>query len=355
MFGASRFLVHASICLMAAIGVMPAHAISLMDPFNLPGTLDGGVTRTGQDVAYGEGPRHKLDVYAPSDLEGEAPVMVFLYGGAWKQGSKSDYPFVGHAFAAQGFVTVIPDYRLVPDARYPTFIEDNADAVKWVEDNIHLFGGDPDRVFLSGHSAGAYNAVMLGMDPAYLDQAGVTIPIRGVVGLSGPYAVYPFEFKELQDAFGHVDNPQMTQPINLSPERSVPMFLAHGSSDLIVSAANTTAMRDKFLKANHGISAKVYDGLGHMETVGALAGIYRWRGSVLDDVMSFLNQQGAFDPESFGPIDLVPEQAPVSAEASPPDDPPAEGEIDQPAQPQQSASETARQVDEALGGDAAGS
>lgn len=295
------------ICLAALLFVQPAQALSLMDPLNLPGTLDGGVTMRGHDIAYAEGDRHTLDVYVPDNLDADAPVMVFLYGGAWRRGDKADYQFIGHAFAARGFVTVVPDYRLVPDVAYPDFLYDNAAAIKWVEDNIHLFGGDTGRIFLSGHSAGAYNAVMLGMDRTYLDEADVTAPIRGVVGLSGPYSVYPFEFTELQEAFGHVDNPQMTQPINLTTAYSVPIFLGHGSNDLVVSVENSTAMEKKFLGDNRGLTMKVYDGMGHMDTVSALANVYRWRGPVLDDVMAFLNEQGAFDPESFGPIDLVPE------------------------------------------------
>lgn len=312
-----RFLARALLLVCLLFTANTAHALSLMDPLNMPGTLDGGVTLAGRDIAYAPGPRHKLDVYVPDEIESTAPVLVFLYGGAWRQGTKADYPFVGHAFAAQGFVTVIPDYRLVPDVAYPEFLNDNAAALKWVEDNIQLFGGDKDRIFIAGHSAGAYNAVMLGMDRSYLNQAGMTAPIRGVVGLSGPFAVYPFEFTELQEAFGHVDNPQMTQPINMPTANVVPMFLGHGSNDFIVSVENSTAMEKKFLADNHGITVEIYDGLGHMETVGALAGIYRWRGSVLDDVINFLNSLGAFDPEGFGPIDLVPEPLPGEEPALP--------------------------------------
>src|SRR5690606_23969882 len=141
---------------------------------------------------------------------------------------------------------------------------------------------DPDQVYLVGHSAGAYDAVMLGMDRAYLRDAGVNIAIRGVVGISGPYAVYPFEFRELQDAFGHVDNPQLTQPINMPTEETVPLFLVHGSTDLIVSPDNTKLMQRKFLTDNRGIAAKIYDGLGHMEPVIALSSVWRWRSSILD-------------------------------------------------------------------------
>lgn len=292
------------------LGLLPTQALSLLDPFNVPGTMDGDVVEMGKDIAYGDGPRHKLDIYAPKadaskDQNEPAPVVVFFYGGAWKQGTKADYPFVGHALAARGFVTVVPDYRLVPETEYPGFLNDNAQAIKWVEDNIATFGGDPGRVFLAGHSAGAYNAVMLGMDRAYLRDAGVTIPIRAVLGISGPYSVYPFEFKELQEAFGHVDNPQLTQPINMPTDEIVPMFLGTGSSDLIVSPENTRLFAQKLIDSGRGVVEKTYDGLGHMEPIMALSSVWRWRSSVLDDMVAFLEDQGAFDPDSFGPVDLV--------------------------------------------------
>lgn len=289
-------------------GAGPAAALSLMDPFNVGPALDGGVEDVGKDLAYAPGERHTLDIYAPETRDKPAPVVVFLYGGAWKQGTKADYQYVGHAFAARGFVTVIPDYRLVPDTAYPGFLQDNAAAIKWVEDHIGRYGGDAKRIFLVGHSAGAYNAVVLGMDSSFLTEAGATIPIRGVAGLSGPYAVYPFEVQELQDAFGKVDNPQLTQPINLPTEEAVPLFLGQGTTDLIVSPDNTKELADKLTAAGRAVTVKYYDGLGHMEVVFAFSSLWRWRGSVLDDVVGFMEGLGAFDPAVLGPVDLVDPQ-----------------------------------------------
>lgn len=299
--------------MFALIGVLsaflapnvPAVALSLLDPFNIPATLDGGVVQAGKSIAYAPGERHTLDIYVPEKLEKSAPVIVFLYGGAWRQGTKDDYPFAGHAFAAKGFVTVIPDYRLVPEAQYPVFLGDNAAAIKWVEDNIKTFGGDPKRVFLVGHSAGAYNAVMLGMDSIYLRDAKVSIPLRGVVGISGPYAVYPFEFKELQEAFGNVDNPEMTQPINLPTNETVPLLLLHGDEDFIVSPENTKRLAQKLTADGIGVEMKLYEELKHMEPVAALSQALRWKTPVLDDIVTFLTAKGAFSPDSFGPVDLV--------------------------------------------------
>ena len=160
---------------------------------------------------------------------------------AWKAGDKFEYEFVGRALASQGFVTVIPDYRLYPEVKYPEFLEDGARALKWVEDNIAGYHGDPNRVFLAGHSAGAYNAVMLALDKSFTREFGVTIPINGVAAISGPYDFYPFEYGEVRNAFGEAPNPEGTQPVNLVTPDSPPMLLVSGTSDPIVRVAEHRA------------------------------------------------------------------------------------------------------------------
>lgn len=313
--------------LVLGLAPVPAPGLSIMDPFNVPGTMDAGVAVVGDGISFGTDPRHVLDVYAPQNLTSAAPVVVFIYGGAWNRGERAEYRFVGHALAARGYVTVIPDYRLVPETRYPGFLEDNARAVRWVQDNIGRFGGDPARVFLAGHSAGAYNAVTLGLDRSFLDQAGVTIPIRGVAGLAGPYSVYPFEFSELQQAFGHVDNPQATQPVNIVGPGAVPMFLATGINDMIVSPRNTEHLARRLAESGLPVVRREYEGLGHMEVVFALANVWRWRApEVLDDMTGWLVDLGAFNPAAFGPVDLLPGEVTGStmapADVLPPPDAP---------------------------------
>src|SRR5690554_1493644 len=186
----------------AGMAMLPgsAQAVSLMDPFNIGSAMDSGVVKLGDGIAYAGGPRGKLDVYSPQNPKGNAPVVMFIYGGGWNRGERWEYEFVGRALASRGFVAVIGDYRLVPEVAYPAFLYDAAVAAKWIEDNISAFGGDPNKLSLAGHSAGAYNAVMLGLDPAFFREAGVTIPIRGVAGLAGPYDLYPLEYNEVRAA-----------------------------------------------------------------------------------------------------------------------------------------------------------
>jgi acetyl esterase/lipase len=282
-----------------------ALALSIMDPFNLGPAMDSGAAKSGDGVAYGDGPRRKLDVYTPKNLSGTAPVLFFIYGGGWDHGDRGDYQFVGNAFASRGFVVVIADYRLYPDAKYPDFLEDNAQALKWVEDNIVRYGGDPDRLFLAGHSAGAYNAVMLALDHSFFHDNGVTMPIRAVAALSGPYDFYPFEYDEVKNSFGSAANPDGTQPVNLVAPDDPPMFLAAGTHDPIVRIQNSQNLAQKLKASGDWVTEKYYDGFGHMEPVLAIGAMWRWRAPVLDDMVSFFQQFGAF-PSGVARVAVTP-------------------------------------------------
>ena len=316
----------ALLCLLLASVALPspAFALSIMDPFNLPAAMDGGTVKVGDGIAYADGPRHKLDVYAPAARGALAPVVFFIYGGGWSRGERYEYQFVGQALASRGFVVVIADYRLVPEVTYPGFLEDSANALAWVQDNIASYGGDPSRLFLAGHSAGAYNATMLALDPSFLREYGVTMPILAVAALSGPFDFYPFEYGEVREAFGKAPNPQGTQPINLVTSETPPMYLATGTTDPIVRMQNTERFAQKLKDSGVWVTTRYYDGFGHMEPVLALGAMWRWRMPVLDDMVAFSQMFGAFPsgvpyvavapdapeelPEAIAPMDQIVEQ-----------------------------------------------
>ena len=142
------------------LAVLAATLASACAPLSLFATLAprDPAARRARDVAYGRGPRQRLDVYAPRRREGRAAVAVFFYGGSWDSGRRQDYGWVGQALASRGFLTVIADYGLYPQVRFPGFLEDGARAVRGAQDHAEAFGGDPKRIVLVGHSAGAYNA-----------------------------------------------------------------------------------------------------------------------------------------------------------------------------------------------------
>ncbi|MBN9458046.1 MAG: alpha/beta hydrolase [Bosea sp.] len=251
-----------------------------------PGLFAAGA----RDVAYGPHPRQTMDIYVPRSGGADRPVVFFIYGGSWANGDKESYAFVGDALAARGFVAVIADYRLVPDVRFPVFVEDGASALRFVYDNVVRFGGNPRRIHLMGHSAGAYNAMMLTLDERYLARAGLPADlVRSTVGLSGPYDFLPLDIPVTKAAFGNAPDPRQTQPIRFVREDAPPIFLGTGGDDRTVLPRNSERLAAALRRAGaHSVELRIYPGLGHAGTAASLARIMSWRASVLDDVVAFL-------------------------------------------------------------------
>lgn len=242
------------------------------------------------DQAYGPSPRQTLDVYTPRRMDASAPVAVFLYGGGWERGRKWDYGWVAQALADRGYVVVLPDYRLYPQVRFPAFLEDAAQSVRWAVDHAPAYGGDPSRVVLLGHSAGAYNAVMLALDDHYLTTAGVDpAAVRAVVGLAGPYDFLPLE-GHAAEVFGGAADPAQTQPIKLVRPDAPPMLLLTGSADRIVDPRNTEALARALEQIGGEVEVRTYPGIGHNEIMAAISVPFRDRASVLDDIARFLSR-----------------------------------------------------------------
>ncbi|QEE38201.1 MULTISPECIES: alpha/beta hydrolase [unclassified Methylobacterium] len=276
---------------LAAYGFSAASPLTLFDAI---GPRDAGGRLAARDQAFGAGPRRRLDVYVPTVAAERAPVLVFFYGGSWQSGSKDDYAFVGHALAAQGFVTVMPDYRLYPEAPFPGFLQDGAAAIAWVRDNIAAYGGDPRRIVLAGHSAGAYNAVMLGLDPRYLTAAGVDPKvIKAVAGLSGPYDFLPLDQDTTVKVFGQAPDLPLTQPMTFAGPLSPPTFLASGDSDTVVKPRHTASLAAKLRAAHVPVQERIYAGLDHKDTLLALSVTFRSKAPELAEMASFLMRQAA--------------------------------------------------------------
>lgn len=238
------------------------------------------------DISYGKGERLELDVFSPGT--GEHPVVVFFYGGAWTAGKKSDYGFVGAVLAAHGYVTVIPDYRLYPEVRFPEFMEDGAQAVVWVREHAREFGGDPDRIVLMGHSAGAHMAAMLALNDAYLAKAGVPEhSIVGLIGLSGPYDLVP-NSDTLNAIFTDPYRPEDWQPVRFASSRAPPTLLLHGQDDTVVFATHTQKLNDALQSRGVRVEAHFYPNRDHADTIASFAVAARFRTPALEDTLTFL-------------------------------------------------------------------
>ncbi len=243
-------------------------------------------------INYGKLERQKLDVYCPKDEARGLPVVVFFYGGSLRSGRRQDYPFVAEALTARGFVAVIPDYRIYPEAKFPTFIEDGASAVSWVRNHIDGFGGDSSRLFLMGHSAGAYIAAMLALNPLYLDREGMsTDDLRGFIGIAGAYDLPPFKTPRLIEIFPGTDIITKAHPINFVTTSAPPALLLHGAKDRIVPPHNTESLAERLREANRPVVATIYPQYRHLMILFVLATPFQAGEPVMDDIARFIRAQ----------------------------------------------------------------
>lgn len=284
--------------MMARRGFLSTLGASLAAACSPIGTLNGlnnlspgdrGVRKLRSGIAFGGAPRQRLDIYGPAQAAGLSPVVMFFYGGSWASGSRDGYAFAAKAFASRGYTVVVPDYRLVPEVHFPAFVEDGAAAVAWTEANIARHGGDPARLSLVGHSAGAYNAMMLALDAQWLRAAGSDAArLRAAVGLAGPYDFLPLSVGATKNAFGRAPDAKLTQPIAFARRDAPPILLATGTEDTIVLPRNSRRLAKELQAAGAPVELKEYDGVGHVGIVLALSKPFRGRAPVLADTLAFL-------------------------------------------------------------------
>ena len=229
-----------------------------------------GVDRPDASVVYSAEHALQLDVYRPpAAASGSAPVVVFFYGGGWNSGRREDYRFVGRRLADAGMLAVVADYRTWPRAGFPAFVHDGAQAVAWARTNASAHGGDPGRVFVAGHSAGAQIAALLGTDPRYLAAHGLQPRmLAGVVGLSGPY---DFNISgDLVPIFGPPSQWPDAQALNFVDGDEPPFLLLHGDADTRVEARDSQLMARQLQARGGRVELLMLEGASHTAPLAAL-------------------------------------------------------------------------------------
>ncbi len=256
-------------------------------------TPSGSYTRI-DDVSYGSGSRERLDIYAPALANGPAPVVVFFYGGNWSSGSRKDYKFLGEALASRGILAVVADYRLYPEVRYPSFLEDSGAAVAWTVKEVQRYGGDPKRLFVMGHSAGAYNAAMVALDARWLGKSGLTPAIlRGWIGLAGPYDFIPITNEGAKPVFFAPNTPLESQPVvHVTPGAPPALLIASRKDDLVNPVRNTGGLARKLREAGVGVEEIYTDRTSHTSLIGSFARPLRGLAPTLDLVEKFVKTDG---------------------------------------------------------------
>ncbi|KPF61515.1 alpha/beta hydrolase [alpha proteobacterium AAP81b] len=269
---------------LAALLLTGCSRFDLLNGANALVPGDGGVRRVVEGAAFGADPRQALDVHAPAGAKG-LPVLVFFYGGSWASGRRQDYGFAARALAARGFVIVVPDYRLVPHVRFPAFVEDGAAAIAWTRANIAAHGGDPARIAVIGHSAGAHIALLLALDRRW----GAAATITAAIGLAGPYDFRPFEPGGAADAaFAGTADLAVTQPISFARGDAPPLLLLTGDADTTVRPGNSDRLAAAVTAAGGRAEVRHYPGVGHIGILLALSKPFRGKAPVLADTLAFL-------------------------------------------------------------------
>ena len=260
----------------------------------LNATVATDTYRRTEGLAYGPDARQRLDVYQPTIPVRQAPLVVFFYGGNWSSGERADYRFVGEALAASGIVAVVADYRLSPTFRYPTFVQDSARAVAWALQHALEYEADPARVFVMGHSAGAYNAAMVALDSRWLAAEGLK-PSRlaGWIGLAGPYDFLPIVEPLTRVAFSWPDTPADSQPLMHASAASPRALLLAPAQDRVVDPRRSTVALAQRLKARGvAVQSELFDSVSHVTLLASMATVLRGRAPVLQRVSDFAKSAG---------------------------------------------------------------
>lgn len=260
----------------------------------LNATVSTDSYRRTEGLAYGADPRQLLDVYQPAAGVSRAPLVVFFYGGSWSSGERGDYRFVGEALASRGIVAMVADYRLSPAFRYPAFVQDSASAVRWAVDHAARFGADEKRIFVMGHSAGAYNAAMVALDARWLAAVGLApAQLAGWIGLAGPYDFLPIGDVQTRVAFNWPQTSAESQPIIHASSASPPALLLAPAVDSVVNPQRSTvAMAARLRASGVRVESELFTGVSHVTLLASMAQVLRSRAPVLARVTDFVQSAG---------------------------------------------------------------
>ncbi|MEL7297053.1 MAG: alpha/beta hydrolase [Pseudomonadota bacterium] len=264
-----------------------------------------GVTGSGHyeviaDITYADHGRGQLDIYLPTTAAVAPPVLVFFYGGSWREGSRQDYEFVASELTRAGIIVVLPDYRRYPAVQFPTFVEDAADSVRFARAELgsrQIAHGD---VYVGGHSAGAHIAALLALSPDFLGDERASL--AGFVGLSGPYDFLPLESSFLKSVFPASSRAE-SQPIAFAKNGAGRVLLIHGGADKTVAPGNSERLADALARSDAAVSLKIYPGVKHARVVAALATPLSRLAPTAKDIAAFL-----IEPESARPSLDAPAQ-----------------------------------------------
>jgi len=292
--------------------IMAKGSVAMLDRIDWVLACGDRAIRLAAAAQFGTDRAQRLELFLPTDpaldpaITGRAlPIVVFIHGGAWVSGDPHDYRFIARNLAPAGHAVVLAGYRLETGGRYPAMLEDGAAMLRWIGRHAAPLGGDASQIVLMGHSAGAYNAVMLGLDRRWAADSGLPADsICGIVGMAGPYDFLPLDDPGTIGAFGHADDLAQTQPINHVHGDAPPLLLIHGAADRRVLPRHSLALARAMASCGGSSDTHMLPGIGHEGLIMRFA-----RPFVRDDrplalVLGFLARVTA--PAASPPVQTVP-------------------------------------------------
>lgn len=241
------------------------------------------------DVAYGIHRRQKLDIYEPLIEENKDIIIMFIYGGSWRSGERSNYRFIAQRFVSQGYTTIVPDYRLYPEIQFPAFVDDIAKAIVWTHRRYEQ-KNNPSKIILVGHSAGAHIVALLALDNRYLKRAGASTKIiSGWVSIAGPHAFNPLKTASTKPIFNNfAPTIEQTKPTTFARSDAPPGLLLHGKNDKVVYAKNSVLLANAIENERGHITFKNIDGVGHIEILLSITGNKLFDTGVKQEIFKFI-------------------------------------------------------------------
>lgn len=283
VFGPSRLPLAIALLLLGGCQGVLFASLNMTDP------RSGIAQRRG--LVFDAAHHLALDAYQPAHAA-HAPVVVFFYGGSWVHGERAWYRFVGAALASRGIVAMIPDYRKIPAVRLGGFMRDAAAAVAWAHTHAAEFGGDPQDLFVMGHSAGGHIAALLATDPQWLAADGLQPrDLAGFIGLAGVYTFLPDDAgdADMRAVFGETRaSRERAEPVCFVRGAEPPMLLLQGSDDHEVDPVNSRLLADAIDGYHEEADLKLYRGIGHSALLFAMSQPLHGQAPTLDDVLAFI-------------------------------------------------------------------
>ncbi len=256
-------------------------------------TINGLTPKKGysikHNVAYGLKARQRLDLYLSNQTQVK-PLIVFVHGGAWSHGDKTAYKFVGEAFSRFGYDVAVMNYHLAPAYKFPSYVDDLAVALNFLEQQQIRLGISTAKIALMGHSAGAFNIASLLYHPQHYSLS-MRKNIKALIGIAGPYH---FDYKGdplAEDAFDQTVAYQNVMPYYFVEKNDVKHYLFLAQNDQIVKDKNSLDFRQQLMQQGNHCEIVTIPKTGHISIMGSVSSLFSRFFKTRSEILKILDRE----------------------------------------------------------------